>query len=158
MPLRRLIVLSSLALGVAVLTPAAGLAAANGTDRPLSGKATSTTVIVFGNPSAVTNDGSGQLSHLGSYTFHFHGTMSAATGTLVAANGDQLFVTATGGSTTITDGTIHSTASNTIVGGTGRFAGATGTYTFTSDSVITAFTGSSLTTSDTDTIEGHISY
>ena len=45
MPLRRLIFLASLVLAVVAMSPSAALAAAHGTDRPLTGTATGTTTL-----------------------------------------------------------------------------------------------------------------
>ena len=104
MPLRRLISLSSLVLAVAALTPATALGAANGTDRPVSGTSTSTTILNTATGTGVS-DGIGQLSHLGAFTFHNDFTSFTVTGpntfsyTLttiwVAANGDEFFSTGT---------------------------------------------------------------
>ena len=105
MPLRRLIFLSSLVLAVAALSPATALGAANGTDRPVSGKSTSTTTVDLATGTGVS-DGSGQVSHIGSvhlpqrlHVVHadrpntFSLTLTAS---IVAANGDVMFTTATG--------------------------------------------------------------
>ena len=47
--------------------------------------------------------------------------------TLTAANGDTLFGTSTGLGTVV-DGIAYIQETHTITGGTGRFAGATGTF------------------------------
>jgi hypothetical protein len=47
----------------------------------------------------------------------------------IAANGDQIFMTAVGQSEpTVTPGVFRITEINTITGGTGRFAGAKGSF------------------------------
>jgi hypothetical protein len=164
MPLRRLIFLSSLVLAVAALSPAAALGAANGTDRPVSGKSTSTTTV---DPVAGTgiSDWSGQISHLGAFTFHndftsftltspttFSFTLTAS---VVAANGDVIFTTATGTGTLTATGS-ESTLVSTITGGTGRFADASGTLTSSISSVnVPSMPG---TSNDTETHTGQISY
>ena len=83
-------------------------------------------------------DGTGHASHLGRFTFSAPHTVdpltrtAAGTYTLTAANGDTLTATFTGRAKPITGTTtlvIVETA--TITGGTGRFAGATGTFTVT---------------------------
>jgi hypothetical protein len=51
------------------------------------------------------------------------------TATLVAANGDQVFADVTGYSEFVEPGVIRIVESGVITGGTGRFAGATGSYT-----------------------------
>lgn len=166
MPLRRLIFLSSLVLAVAALSPAAALGAANGTDRPVSGKSTSTTTVDLATGTGVS-DGSGQLSHLGAFTFHNDFTSFTVTGpntfsftltaTVVAANGDEIFTTATGTGTLTATGS-ESTLVSTITGGTGRFADASGTLTTSISSVIVSMVGTTSTTNDTETHTGQISY
>ncbi len=164
MPLRRLIFHSSVVLAVAAITPAAALGAAHGTYRPLKGTVSNTTTVslVTG---AATSVESGHLSHLGAFTgtgeltftltglnaFSFMGT-----GTLVAANGDELF-TATVGLGTFGP-PIETTGVTTITGGTGRFAGAAGMYTATSSPTVVSITATTETTHATSTWTGQISY
>jgi hypothetical protein len=167
MPLRRLIFLSSLVLAVAALSPATALGAANGTDRPLSGTSSSTTIINTAPPGTGTSDGSGQISHLGEFTFHNDITSLTPTGLntfsftltaiIVAANGDEIFTTATGTGTLTATGS-ESTLVSTITGGTGRFADASGTLTTSIRSVTVSVVGSTVTNHDTETHEGQISY
>ena len=85
--------------------------------------------------------GSGNGTHLGAFTvdWFFEGTIFPGTGgaaegpgsrTFVAANGDQLWSEGFGmGTTPDADGLIHVVESHTIVGGTGRFEGARGSFT-----------------------------
>jgi hypothetical protein len=163
MPLRRLILLSSLVLAVAALSQGTALGAANGTDRPLSGTSTSTTTV---DPVAGTgvSDGSGQVSHIGAFTFHndftsftltspttFSFTLTAS---IVAANGDVIFTTATGTGTLTATGS-ESTLVSTISGGTGRFADASGSFT---SSIISVNTSTPGTSNDTETHTGQVSY
>jgi hypothetical protein len=164
MPLRRLIFLSSSVLAVAALSPAAALGAANGTDRPLSGKSTSTTTVDLAAGTGVA-DGSGQVSHVGAFTFHNDITSFTLTGpdtfsftltaSIVAANGDVIFTTATGTGTLTATGN-ESTLVSTITGGTGRFADASGTITSSISSVNVP--GMPGTSNDTETHTGQISY
>jgi hypothetical protein len=166
MPLRRLIFLSSLVVAVAAPSPGAALGASNATDRPLTGKSTATVTVDVATVT-VTIDGTGQLSHLGKFTFHADQTFLAFTGgsaifagaeTLVAANGDELFATAT---TTVTDTsatTSEATSVLTITGGTGRFAGASGTITRHEQGVLVSIVGSTRSNAITSTWEGRISY
>jgi hypothetical protein len=164
MSLRRLIFLSSLVLAVAALSPAAALGAAKGTDRPLSGTSSSTSTINLATGTG-TVDGTSQLSHLGTTTFHNDFTFTltgppetfnqAGTDTEVAANGDKLFSTFT---VTGTVSTGKSTGVFTVTGGTGRFAGASGTFTIAATSTIVSTVGTIITTHDTNTVNGQISY
>jgi hypothetical protein len=164
-PLHRLILLASLVLAIAALSPSAALAAANGTARPLTGTGTGTTTLnlVTG---AATADFTGHLSHLGAETGHDDLTVTVTsastfvytgTETFVAANGDKLFSTVMG-SGTVTPTAIESTDTDTITGGTGRFSGASGTYTKTASVVVVSITATSETTHFTAAAEGQISY
>jgi hypothetical protein len=68
MPLRRLIVLSGLMfLAVTTISPAAALAAAKGTDRPLTGTSTGSLTALLAT-GAATSSFTGNLSHLGAIT------------------------------------------------------------------------------------------
>ena len=165
MPLRRLIFLASLVLAVVAMSPSAALAAAHGTDRPLTGTATGTTTLnlITG---AATADLPGHLSHLGTGTGHEALTVTftsastltyAGTRIFVAAKGDELFSTVTG-SGTFTPTPAQSTDTGTITGGTGRFAGASGMYTATISFVVISVTTTSETSSFTAALTGRISY
>jgi hypothetical protein len=161
--------LSSLVLGVALISPAASLGAAHGTNRPLTGKSTGTATLSL-LTGATTSQFSGQLSHLGAFT----GTADElftplglpplipytlmGTETLVAANGEELFGTVNGTGLNNTVGlTAQGTNVVTITGGTGRFAGATGTYTETYSSSYVV-SGTTVTGPFTTTAQGQISY
>ncbi|HSD22870.1 MAG TPA: hypothetical protein VLB79_00945 [Solirubrobacterales bacterium] len=155
-----------MALGVVALSPAAALGAAKGTDRPVSGKSTSTTTVDVATGTGVS-DGSGQISHLGSFTFHNDFTSFTLTGpdtfsftltaSIVAANGDVIFTTATG-TGTLTGTGSEATLVSTITGGTGRFADASGTITTSISSVTVSMVGTISTSNDTETHTGQISY
>jgi len=89
-------------------------------------------------PSTLTISGTveGRATHLGSFSAAFVDVVNLATktgtGTLdfTAANGDRLLTTTTGGEDGFTEPNISSvTQIATVTGGTGRFAGATGTLT-----------------------------
>ncbi len=75
-------------------------------------------------------EGAGQATHLGNFTtsgyvaINFIPGTVLGTFTLTAANGDMLFLTMEGGGIDPT----HGVGNFTIVGGTGRFQGATGSY------------------------------
>ena len=168
MPLRRLILLSSMVLAVAALSPAAASGAANGTDRPLSGTVTAT---AHDNLSTGTStaDGTFLFTHLGKGTFHEDATAGPITGntftstgtaTYVAANGDKLFATIT---VTGTFGADEVTTVSTITGGTGRFANASGTFTthervVFGSAVFVPGVGVIVRNTFTGTVEGQISY
>jgi hypothetical protein len=166
MPLRKLIFLSSLVLAVAALSPAGALGAAKGTDRPSKGTSTSTTTVNLATGTGIS-DGRGHVSHLGAFTFHndfsgftvtgntFNWTQTA---TFVAANGDEIFATAVGTGTLLPNNTSEATLVSTITGGTGRFADASGTLTSSISSVTVSVVGTTITTNDTETHTGRISY
>ena len=103
--------------------------------RPLTGTCTTT----FNSPPFPpppihhqADAGSCQLSHLGRTEFFGEQDINFAAGTQsgwrrwTAANGDELHLTHTGTSGLVAPGMVGFTAQMTIVGGTGRFAGATG--------------------------------
>jgi hypothetical protein len=94
---------------------------------------------------SITRDGGGNATHLGKYTEHItmqvnivtrHGTGAA---TFTAANGDTLTATIDGQATPTSPGMLSIVENYTITGGTGRFAGATGTFTL--HSVLNQATG-----------------
>jgi hypothetical protein len=136
--MRRLLSFLALALTVAFLSGAPAFAAVNGTDRPLNGSGSGTGVLTLtgGVPTGSTIDGTTIQSHLGLSAFH---TVNVITGpttadtttTYVLPNGDT--VTFSGTSTTVFTGptTFTFTAPFTVTGGTGRFAGASGSGTVT---------------------------
>ncbi len=150
-------------LAVAAIGPAAAMGKAGGTDRPVKGTSTSTTTVDLATGTG-TSDGSGQVSHLGAFTFHNDFTGFTVTGdtftwtqtaTIVAANGDEIFATAVG---TGTLSTGEATLVSTFTGGTGRFADASGTLTTEISSVIVSQVGTTITSEDTETHTGRISY
>jgi hypothetical protein len=75
-------------------------------------------------------EGTGTATHLGYFTvtgdvqIHLAAGIVLGTYTLTAANGDKLFLTMGGGGLDAT----HGFANFVVIGGTGRFQGATGTY------------------------------
>ncbi len=166
MTTRTLIGLLSLTLGTAALTPAATQAAASGTDRPLLGSVSGTTVADLATGTG-TEDLTARLSHLGATTIHVdlnsiavtgNNLTAAATSTLTAANGDKLFGDATAVGVFISTTTLQATFFVTIVGGSGRFADANGHFTVTDRSVIVSKLGATITADDTATIDGQLSY
>lgn len=121
-------------LAVSVLGTGEAFGAAKGTDRPSKGSGSgSGTATVVGGEIRFTIGGTLRLSHLGKSTFHVDGVCTNAdcstsnfTNTVVAANGDTLI-----SSGTTTAPAFDFTNQDTITGGTGRFAGASGTSTST---------------------------
>ena len=96
------------------------------------------TDLLQGNPPTqilVDGDVTGTATQLGRFAMTYNVTVSfpAGTGTgsaeLTAANGDVIFTTLVGlGVPTDTPGLNHIVEINTITGGTGRFAGAQGSF------------------------------
>jgi hypothetical protein len=102
---------------------------------------------------AGTTDQSGNLSQLGAFTGSENATFaltgpntfsSSGAGSLVAANGNDLFVT-TAGTGTLNGSAVAATTIYTITGGTGRFASASGRITATA-------AGTSVSAGSTETI------
>jgi hypothetical protein len=145
MSIRKLMALAGLALAVAALSPASAPAKAGGTDRPVKGSGSGTasvdtTTLGTTGTLAITADATGFLTHLGLYTTHVEldGRLEVVGGQLlVVADGSQTVVVANGDEVTgdvhltgpppITPGVHEVTMVLTIIGGTGRFADASGT-------------------------------
>jgi hypothetical protein len=167
MPLRRFAVLSGLTLLAVIATsPAVALAAAKCTSQALTGHSTGslTASLITG---AATSSFTGNLSHIGPIAGGDVATLTATgpatftytgTDTLAAANGDKLFSTFTGSGVFTSATTAESSQVNTITGGTGRFADASGTFTITISSLIVSVSSTSETAHNTDTFNGQISY
>ena len=84
---------------------------------------------------AVVAEGEGQLTHLGRFFMTSPHTSDVFTGETIgdqiftAANGDKVYAEITGIATpTATPGVLYIEETATITGGTGRFAGATGSF------------------------------
>lgn len=164
--MRRVILLTGLALAIGVLLPASAQPAAGGSDLPLKGSQSGygTWDLVTGQFSVLT---SGPLSHLGLSTVDQHVQAYPidantngwfGTWTVTAANGDQLFGTSTG-TTTFTD-SVHSTSLGTFTstGGTGRFVDASASSTGTSHNIVVSVEGTTATFFTEITIVGRLSY
>jgi len=89
-------------------------------------------------PTTLVVDGSatGIATLVGQFSFTYELTVNLANGTstgsarLIAANGDSVYTTIAGSlELTATPGVASITEINTITGGTGRFAGAQGSFT-----------------------------
>jgi len=105
---------------------------------PFSGSLQAHETIVSQGPGFFVTDGIGEgiATHLGRFTLTWEFTVNTTDGTgsgparYIAANGDQIFMTAVGSSEpTATPGVFHITEIQIITGGTGRFAGAKGSFT-----------------------------
>ena len=105
-------------------------------ETPFKGTVTAveTSQVVFP-VASVIREGTGTATHLGKYTQHatlqvnvqtFFGTGAA---TFTAANGDTLSASVVGQGTPIGPTVLSIVEVYTITGGTGRFAGATGSFT-----------------------------
>ena len=173
MQLRRLLFLSSLVLAVALLSschlpPPEPLHQVTGTG--------SGTAIINLATGTGTADGTFDLTHIGKGTTHNDFTSFTLTGntftfagtvTFVVtdddkakgdnANADKIFTTIPGTGTVTSTGS-ESTTVNTITGGTGRFADASGTITFTDVGVTVSIVESIVTSTSTSTAQGQISY
>jgi hypothetical protein len=83
----------------------------------------------------VTTNGTGTGTLLGKFSFTLENTVNILTGTstgsghFIAANGDTIDVTIVGSGELIAPDVISITETYTITGGTGRFAGAQGSFT-----------------------------
>jgi hypothetical protein len=126
--------LALLLLSITVTVPVLGA-------RSVPFKGTWTGVTVSADPTnfpvvAVVSDGEGQLTHLGRYFMTSPHTSNVFTGETLgdqiftAANGDQLTAYCEGFPAFQPDGTVSGALDCEITGGTGRFAGATGSYEF----------------------------
>ena len=86
-------------------------------------------------------DGAGSFSHLGASTMVSPHTTNVLTGetlgdqVFTSANGDQLTAYCAGFPMPTPDGRVVGTLECTVTSGTGRFEGATGSYTFALEAV-----------------------
>jgi len=127
-----------LPMAAILLTAAlAGPAVADDQLVPFSGSLQAQETSVFPTPGTLLSDGSGGgiATHLGRFTVTWKFTINLADGTgtgpvhFIAANGDEIFSTATGvGVPTSTPGVVRIVEVQTITGGTGRFANAKGSF------------------------------
>ena len=141
--------------------------AQNGTELPFRGSFTSTTSAVTDCPPTcppttlrITGNEEGTATHLGRFTATSVDTVDMATNTatgtfnFTAADGDQLFATTVGVENELIPPNVsHVTLSAEIVGGTGRFAGATGTFTIR---LIQTIDFATATSTGTGSFDGHI--
>ena len=164
--MRRMLLLAGLVLAVGVLLPGSALSAVGGSNLPLKGSFSGS-----GTYNRVTYDLhlllTGTGTHFGLMTFDQHAQVVPTgpttfsfigTWTLTAANGDELFGTATGIGTR-TD-SVHSTfvVDRTSTGGTGRFAGASATFTTIAYSTRVAVEGDISYSGIEGTLDGQLSW
>ena len=127
LPMAAMIVMAALSIPAAAQNQVPFKGAMQGNDVDTPGPSPGTVV--------VTTSGTGVATHLGQFSFNQMNTVNhaamAATGSChwVAANGDTIDTTLTGSAEpTATPGVIAITEVHTIIGGTGRFAGAQGSF------------------------------
>jgi hypothetical protein len=144
----------------AVSAPAQ-LPARSGTALPFKGSFSAIDKGVVTPPNLeVEGTGGGEATHLGRYTATYSAVAplggSTATGSFdfSAANGDHLFATFAGTAVNIEPGIVEFTEVLTIVGGTGRFVAATGTFTLRRTGRLDVAAG---TSSSSGSFEGSIS-
>lgn len=140
LPVAMILLATSLAVPAAAdsQVPFKGSMQGNEIDTPQGGPPP-TTLAVNGNTTGVA-------THVGQFSFSYQLTVNLFNGTatgvgrLTAANGDIIYTAIAGSSEpTSTPGVASITEINTITGGTGRFAGAQGSFTV--DRLINQATG-----------------
>jgi hypothetical protein len=125
-------------IAIALLFSMAGPAAA-AEQVPFNGTLEATVTITPIDPPVVSVvvQGTGNATHLGRFTLVFTAVVNQATRTgigpgvmvFTAANGDTLTAESTGSAIVVAPGVLSTVDNGTITGGTGRFAGATGSFT-----------------------------
>ena len=114
--------------------------------KPFHGRTQAVEVSIFHPPTfSVDGSGAGRATHFGHFTFTYEFEVTILTGVGVgsaeftAANGDSLFTGVLGQGSEVVDAVAIVVESHTITGGTGRFAGATGSFTL--ERVVNVVTG-----------------
>lgn len=132
----RMVVALVAAFSVSLLAEVGGAGAAQ---TPFKGTVHAVETVVVVPPTAsLTRDGTGTSTYLGNYTEHVVLTLdlptmsSTGAATFTAANGDTVTCTVVGQATPTGATTFSIVEVYTITGGTGRFTGATGTFTLQS--------------------------
>jgi len=135
--MKKIFVSTMTALMLLILLASTTFAAPVATEKLLTGsfEATETHEVASG-VMFVDATGVGNATHLGLFTYDLEAAVSlpslsaTASAALIAANGDMIFGEGVGqGTPTSTPGLISIVETYTITGGTGRFAGATGSFT-----------------------------
>lgn len=147
--MKKLLVSIVIALLLIIVVMSTTFAAPAGTVRelPLRGSIEAVETYVVNFPiMSVTAIGSGHASQLGRFTVSYEVAVDLTTvsgpasAEFVAANGDSIYATGSGQATeTGAPGVFNIVENYTITGGTGRFAGASGTITL--DRVVDTNTG-----------------
>lgn len=165
-----IVTFTSLILAVAALSPASASGDASGTALPIKATFSNTTVLDL---ATLTFHYEGTVldSHLGKSTFEGEGSIvptsfttfnQSDSGVVTAANGDELFGTNAETGTALPRGLVFGGAEETLVqtitGGTGRFANATGTLTGRFKSVFVSLAWPFVTYGVHGSSEGSISY
>ena len=126
--------------------------AKGGSALPFNGTLQATEYVVSADATRAVRhlDGTGNATHLGRFTLSADFTVTFATGNgagtaiWTAANGDQIFVNVVGHGDVVFP-TVTIAETHSIVGGTGRFADASGTLRIErSGSIVTGVTSGSL--------------
>ena len=137
--MKRHISVASLALAVVVILGLIGPVAA-GEQVPFKGSFEGDVTVTPLTPPyvSVLVEATGNATHLGLFTLDIPHVVNRANGTAVgsyeftAANGDKVYAEFTGLATpTARPGVLYIEETATITGGTGRFAGSTGSFTAT---------------------------
>ena len=175
--MRKVIMLAGLVLVAGVLAPAATLAKAGGTDRPIKVNSSGTDVVnrplegttsgdvtvVLGAPLDITIDLTGVATSFGKYSVHIEADGEITGGEVVAAG--TFTVAARGGhlsgdvtfSGPLPSGDFHRTTAHlTVTGGRGRFAHASGTMTSRNLVTPTCFSEASCPGLILETLEGKL--
>jgi hypothetical protein len=164
--MRKAIMITGLVLALGVLVPVTALGKPGGTDRPVHGNGSGTTVVDLGTL-AFALDSTSVVSHVGQSTLHIDGVITptgpstftvAGPLTLTAANGDQLFGDFSGSGTNVASGGSTGTTATTITGGTGRFTGASGSVSGPFTQTPISMSATTATFATTFSLSGTISY
>ena len=164
--MRKAIMIAGLVLALGVLAPATALGKAGGTERPVQGNGSGTTVLDLATLTFVT-DATSVVSHVGRSTIHIDGVVTptgpstftlAGSLTLTAANGDQQFGDFSGSGTNDGSGGSTGTTATTITGGTGRFTGASGSVSGPFTQTPISMSATTATFATTFSLSGTISY
>ena len=138
----------SIIAALALLATLTGVARAGNKELTFKGTMQAVETLDFTNPPIMTStaSGSGIATHLGRYTLSWEVEVNletitgSGTGHFVAANGDSLYTVGTGQAAPTDEPSVfHVVESLIITGGTGRFAGASGTIN--TDRIVDLTTG-----------------